>query len=378
MKEFIAILAELEKSNRQGKTTVLTTVIEAQGSTYRRAGARMLLTSDGCSVGTISGGCLEADVALRSQKVMASKQPTVVTYDTTSDEDIVWGLGLGCNGLVRVLIEPITPKQTDYVEFLSRCYGDRQLGVVATLVSVTDPVQEKVGTRLMLQQNGSFISHFSPSVAASIVEDARAALERKLSSLKSYQLPTGEVEVFIEVIQPPLSLLIFGAGHDALPVARFAKELGWNVTVVDTRQSTATQNRFTDADAIALSRPEDITDHISVCDRTVAVVMTHNYLHDLELLKILLPSQVCYLGILGPKSRTERLLAELCQIGTQPTKDQMHRLYAPIGLDIGADTPEEIALSIIAGIQAFLTNRLGNQLRERKGSIHEQISKQGI
>jgi xanthine/CO dehydrogenase XdhC/CoxF family maturation factor len=378
MKEFIAILAELEKSNRQGKTTVLTTVIAAQGSTYRRAGARMLLTSDGCSVGTISGGCLEADVALRSQKVMASKQPTVVTYDTTSDEDIVWGLGLGCNGLVRVLIEPITPKQTDYVEFLSRCYGDRQLGVVATLISVTGLVQEKVGTRLMLQQNGSFISHFSPSVAASIVEDARAALERTLSSLKSYQLPTGEVEVFIEVIQPPLSLLIFGAGHDSIPVARFAKELGWNVTVVDTRQSTATQNRFTDADAIVLSRPENITDHISVGARTVAVVMTHNYLHDLELLKVLLPSQVCYLGILGPKSRTERLLEELRQIGTQPTKEQIHRLYAPIGLDIGADTPEEIALSIIAGIQAVITNRLGNQLRERKGSIHEQVSKQDI
>lgn len=238
MKEFIAILAELEKSNRLGKTTILATVIEAQGSTYRRAGARMLLTSDGCTVGTISGGCLEADVALRSQEVMASGQPIVVTYDTTSDEDIVWGLGLGCNGLVRVLIEPITPQQADYVEFLSRCYGDRQLGVVATLVSVTGLVQEKIGTRLMLQQNGSFISHFSHSVAASIVEDARAALQSKTSILKSYQLPIGEVEVFIEVIQPPLPLIIFGAGHDALPVARFAKELGWNVTVVDTRQST--------------------------------------------------------------------------------------------------------------------------------------------
>ncbi len=377
MKEFTTILAELEKSNCEGKTTILATVIAAQGSTYRRAGARMLLTSDGCSIGTISGGCLEADVTLRSQEVMASGQPTVVTYDTTSDEDIVWGLGLGCNGLVRVLIEPITPEQTDYVEFLSRCYGDRQLGVIATLASITGPVQEKVGTRLMLQQNGNFINHFSNSVAASIVEDAHAALDGKLSILKSYQLPTGEIEVFIEVIQPPLSLVIFGAGHDAIPVTRFAKELGWNVTVVDTRQALATQNRFADADAIVLSRPENITDHISVGDRTVAVVMTHNYLHDLELLKILLPSQVCYLGILGPKSRTERLLEELRQIGTQPTKEQMLRFYAPVGLDIGADTPEEIALSIIAGILAVISNRLGNQLRERKGSIHEQISKRG-
>ncbi len=230
----------------------------------------------------------------------------------------------------------------------------------------------------MLQQDGSFINHFSPSVAASIVEDARAALERKLSSLKSYQLPTGEVEVFIEVIQPPLPLIIFGAGHDAIPVARFAKELGWNVTVVDTRQALATQNRFADADAIVLSHPENISNYITVSDRTVAVVMTHNYLHDLELLKILLPSPVCYLGILGPKSRTERLLEELRQIGTHLSREQLHRLYAPIGLDIGADTPEAIALSIIAGIQAVVTGRLGNQLRERKGSIHEQGSPQGI
>jgi xanthine dehydrogenase accessory factor len=371
MKEFIAILAELEKSNRQGKTTIMATVIEARGSTYRRPGARMLLTSDGCSVGTISGGCLEADVCLRSQEVMAKKQPIVVTYDTTSDEDIVWGLGLGCNGLVRVLIEPITPSQADYVEFLSSCYGDRQLGVVATLVSATGLVQQ-VGTRLMLQQNGNLINQFSNSLAASIVKDARTALQSETSILKSYLLPNGEIEVFIEVIQPPLPLIIFGAGHDAIPVARFAKELGWNVTVVDTRQASATQNRFAESDAIVLSRPENISDYVAVSDRTVAVVMTHNYLHDRELLKTLLPSQVCYLGILGPKSRTERLLEELRQIEISPTREQMHRLYAPIGLDIGADTPEEIALSIIAGIQAVITNRLGNQLRERKGSIHEQ------
>lgn len=377
MKEFIAILAELEKSNREGKTTVLTTVISASGSTYRRAGAKMLLTSDGCSIGTISGGCLEADVTLKSLKVMATMQPTVVTYDSSSDEDIVWGLGLGCNGLVRVLIEPITAKQADYVEFLSRCYSDRQLGVVATVVSNAGSVKEQVGTRLMLAQ-GSFISHFSPSIAASILEDARTALQDKVSTLKSYQLSNGEIEVFIEVIQPPLQLIIFGAGHDAIPVLRFAKKLGWNVTIVDTKQALATQNRFAEADAVVLSRPENIAEYVAVSDSTVAVVMTHNYLHDLELLKLLLPSPACYLGILGPKSRTERLLAELRQTGTQPTLEQIHRFYAPIGLDIGADTPEEIALSIIAGIQAVITDRLGNQLRERKGSIHEQVSKLGI
>lgn len=377
MKEFLAILAELENSQRQGKITVLATVIEAQGSTYRRAGAKMLLTQDGCSVGTISGGCLEADVYTRSQEVMTSGQPIVVTYDTTSDEDIVWGLGLGCNGLVRVLIEQITPHEAHQVAFLSGCCRDRQLGVLATLVSATGQVQEKVGTRLILQQDGNTISHISNSVlAASILEDARAALYDQRSTLNLYQLPTGEAEVFIEVIQPPLPLIIFGAGHDASPVARFAKELGWCVTVVDTRQSSATQERFPYADAIVLSRPKSITEHITLDERTVAVVMTHNYLHDRELLKTLLPSQLRYLGILGPKSRTERLLEELRQAGINPTKEQLHCLYAPVGLDIGADTPEAIALSIIAEVQAVVANRSGGLLRNRKGPIHSQIQEQ--
>lgn len=374
MKEFLAILAELEKSQRQGKTIVLATVIEAQGSTYRRAGAKMLLTQDGCSVGTISGGCLEADVYTRAQEVMASGKPIVVTYDTTSDEDIVWGLGLGCNGLVRVLIEQVASHQAI---FLSKCYRDRQLGVVATLVRVAGQVQERVGTRLMLEQEGSIISHISNSfLAASILEDARTALHDQRSTLKLYQLPTGEAEVFIEVIQPPLPLIIFGAGHDASPVARFAKEIGWHITVVDTRQSSATQERFPCTDAIVLSRPESITEHITVDEDTVAVIMTHNYLHDRELLKTLLPSQLRYLGILGPKSRTERLLEELRQAEINPTKEQMYRLYAPVGLDIGADTPEAIALSIIAEIQAVVANRSGGLLRNRKGPIHAQIQEQ--
>lgn len=379
MKEFTAILAELEKSNCEGKTTILATVIAAQGSTYRRAGARMLLTSDGCSIGTISGGCLEADVTLRSQKVMATMQPTIVTYDTTSDEDIVWGLGLGCNGLVRVLIEPITPSQTDYVKFLSRCYGESQLGVIATLVRLTGQPQEKFGTRLMLKQDGSVISNIPNSaLAASILKDANAALHDQHSTLKLYQLPVGQAEVFIDVIQPPVPLIIFGAGHDAIPVLRFAKELGWNVTVVDTRQSAATQERFPYADTILLSCPESITEHLVVDERTVAVVMTHNYLHDRDLLKILLTSQLRYLGVLGPKSRIERLLEELRQAEINPTQEQMHRLYTPVGLDIGANTPEEIALSIIAGIQAVIANRPGSQLRERKTSIHDRIQKQDI
>jgi xanthine/CO dehydrogenase XdhC/CoxF family maturation factor len=192
--------------------------------------------------------------------------------------------------------------------------------------------------------------------------------------MKLYQLPKGEVEVLIEAIQPPVPLAIFGAGHDAMPLVHFAKELGWHVTVVDSRQSYATTDRFPLADAVVFSRTESIHSHITVDHHTVAVVMTHNYLQDRELLKTLLQSPLRYLGILGPKSRTERLLQELREQGVAPTEKHLLRLYSPVGIDIGADTPEEIALSIVAEIQAVLANRAGGLLRNRQGPIHNRSS----
>lgn len=374
MKEFLAIVEELEKNELSGKTTALATVVEVRGSTYRRAGARMLITQDGRMIGTISGGCLEADVLERAQEVMISGQPMLVTYDTTSDADIVWGLGLGCNGLVRVFIEHLTPQnQPHLVALLSECCRSWQMSVLATVVRVTGQVQEQVRTRLILRQDGSVISHIENSaLAAGILADAWEALYSGCTSLKVYQLPAGQAEVFIEALQPPVPLVIFGAGHDAVPVAHFAKELGWHITVVDSRQSYASKKRFPFADAIVLSHPESITKSVTLDSRTVAVVMTHNYLHDRKLLRTLLPSQLRYLGLLGPKSRTERLLEELRVEGFIPTKEQMRRLYGPAGLDIGADTPEAIALSIIAEIQAVIANRSGGLLRDRKGPIHHR------
>ncbi len=374
MKEVLTIVEEFEKTTRDGKAAALATVVQASGSTYRHPGARMLMTQEGHSVGSISGGCLEADVFERAQEVMVSGEPVVVTYDTTSDTDIVWGLGLGCNGLVRVLIERLAPQsQPAHLAFLAGCFRSRQMGVLATVFRVAGQVQENVGARLMLQLDGSITNQIENSALVSLLlADAGKVLCHKQSTVKSYQLATGEAEVFIEVIQPPVALILFGAGHDAVAVARLAKELGWQVTVVDNRQSNRTLERFSQADAIVLCRPERIQEHITMDNRTVAVVMTHNYLHDLELLKTLLPSPLCYLGVLGPKSRTERLLHDLLSEGMVPIEKQLRRLYGPCGLDIGADTSEEIALSIMAEIQSVLTNRFGGFLRDRKGPIHSQ------
>ena len=372
MKELQALIEVFEQTEH---IAALATIVKVSGSTYRRPGARMLMTPNGQMVGSISGGCLEADVFEHGLQVMASGEPVVVQYDTTSDADIVWGLGLGCNGIVRVLIERLTKDhKLNPIAFLADCFCRRQTGVLATVCRV-EGQQEKVGARLMLQHNGNAISHIENSeLTTAILDDARAALGQSQTRMKLYQLPKGEVEVLIEAIQPPVPLAIFGAGHDAMPLVHFAKELGWHVTVVDSRQSYATTDRFPLADAVVFSRTESIHSHITVDHHTVAVVMTHNYLQDRELLKTLLQSPLRYLGILGPKSRTERLLQELREQGVAPTEKHLLRLYSPVGIDIGADTPEEIALSIVAEIQAVLANRAGGLLRNRQGPIHNRSS----
>ncbi len=362
MKEIQAIIAAFEQTKDQ--KIALATVIEVSGSTYRRPGAKMLMTASGTRIGSISGGCLEEDVFEQAQAVMASGKPAVVQYDTTSPDDIIWGLGLGCNGLVRVFIELLTPLLNP-VSFIAESWHQRQIGVIATVVNS----DTEIGKYLMLQQDGKVISELK-FIASSVLNDAHVALQNKKSRLKLYQLPQGEAEIFIEVIQPPVPLVIFGAGHDAQPVVDLAKALGWQVTVIDSRPDYAKRERFPTADAIIMSRPEQISKNVSLDSRTVAVVMTHNYLHDQEILRTLLQSAVGYIGVLGPKSRTQQLIKELQEEGINPTSEQLQRLYSPVGLDIGADTPEAIALSIIAEIQAILNHRGGGFLRNRTQPIH--------
>jgi xanthine/CO dehydrogenase XdhC/CoxF family maturation factor len=373
MKELQDIVAAFEKVKTGGKTAALATLVKASGSTYRRPGARMLMTSDGQMVGSLSGGCLEGDVFEQAQAVMTSGKPIVVQYDTMSDEDIIWGLGLGCNGIVQILIERLEQESPfNPVTFLSECLHHRQVGVLATVFHVEGEVKAQVGTRLMLHPDGTVKSNIEDAdLVAQIHDDAWKGLNDNRSTVKAYPLLAGKAEVFVELIQPPVPLMIFGAGHDAVPLLRLAQELGWYVTLVDNRQADGTRERFPSADKVILCRPEGISEAVVLDNRTIAVVMTHNYLHDLELLKTLLPSPVGYLGILGPKSRTEKLFQDLQEQGITPTETQLQRLYSPVGLDIGADTPEEIALSIVAEIQAVLANHSGGSLRNKLGPIHE-------
>lgn len=379
MKELQTMIETFEQAKRDGIGSALATIVKVQGSTYRRPGARLLVTQGGLTVGSISGGCLEADVRERAQQVMQSGQPIFVTYDTTAEKDIVWGLGLGCNGLVQVLIERLEIDSTSCpLAFVQKCFDHKQQGVLATVFGVAGESNLKVGTHLMLNSKGIVACDIEePTLTSDILSDAQAALKDERSSVQIYPFLGGHAEVFIEVIQPPTSLLIFGAGQDALPLAGFAKALGWHVTIVDTRSTEATSQRFKIADTVILARPETVREQVLVDDAAVAVVMTHNYLHDLELVKMLLPSPIRYLGILGPKNRTQRLLQDLGAEGIVYTQTQLQRLFAPVGLDIGADTPEAIALSIVAEIQAVLADRSGGLLRDRKKPIHNRSDNLG-
>jgi xanthine/CO dehydrogenase XdhC/CoxF family maturation factor len=177
--------------------------------------------------------------------------------------------------------------------------------------------------------------------------------------------------IFVERVDPPTPLVIFGAGHDAMPVARLAKELGWHVTLVDHRPAYASPERFPEADRIVQGSSREAATQLTLESETLALVMTHNYLRDLELLQLLLPSPVRYLGLLGPRRRTDQLLGDLKEKGIVPAHEQLNRLYAPVGLDIGSEGPAEVAMSILAEMQAVMTRHRGGHLRERKQPIHQ-------
>ena len=378
MNELKRILQAFEQSKRRGQRTALATVVQTSGSVYRRPGARMLLTEEGEIISAISGGCLEADVLARAQSTFqAETPPFVVRYDTTNtEEDLLFGFGLGCNGIVDVLIEPLHEENgASQLSFIRECLETQQSGVITTIFAVEGVANLAVGDRAMMKSDGAVINQMSDSDwAQTLIADMQKTLTEGKNHIQSYSLPQGEIRVLFEVIHPPVPLLVFGAGYDAIPVVQFAKQLGWQVTVIDHRDEYLTRDRFPQADQLLECKPDpcDAYQHL-LTPQAVAVVMTHRYVSDRAFLKHLIPSPIRYLGILGPKTRMAKLWQDLAQQEVTVTAEQKQRVYNPVGLDVAAETPEEIALSIIAEIQAVIGGGEGGFLRDRAGSIHTPI-----
>jgi xanthine/CO dehydrogenase XdhC/CoxF family maturation factor len=312
---------------------VLATLVAVEGSSYRRAGARLLIKPDGERLGSISGGCLEEDLVARAGHVRESGRAELVTYDTTSENDLVWGVGLGCNGIVRVLLEQLAAPP----------------GWAAVLAA-------------------NFHSNLETSLAVVWGTDDKSRLGTRLGN-ETPALPPS-TQVFIDNVPPPIRLFVLGAGDDAKPLVRLGKGLGWHVVVGDPRPAFATTFRFPDADGVIVAPSAALIDRLSPPSDALAVIMTHHYIHDVPLLRDLLPRSLRYIGLLGPKKRAAKIISDLRNQGSSFTPEQLQRLHAPVGLDLGAETPEEVALSIVSEIRATLAQRDARPLRDRDRPIH--------
>ena len=356
MRELGDILAAFERM-APVDVGVLASVVHASGSTYRRLGARLLVLPDDAMIGLISGGCLEGELLARAGEVREDGAPRLVHYDATAEDDVVWGLGLGCAGRVDVLLEPVAPGRPGPLAWIAAWRRERGAGVLATALG-----PGRLGRRWALHPDGR--------IEGAASEEVRAALLQASSSGRSRRVATREGDVSVEVVRPPLRLVVFGAGPDTEPVARLAVELGWDVELVDHRPAQARAGPFPGA-RVHLVPTEEAVARVALDRDTYVLVMTHHYLIDRVLLSELLPSPVPYIGLLGPKRRAEDLLADVERLGVAISAEQRDRLHGPAGLDIGGDGPEAIALSVLGEITAVAQGRSGGWLRDRKGPIHE-------
>lgn len=368
------IVTAQRQAMSEGKPAVLATVMRVEGSAYRRPGARMLFCEGRPPLGMVSGGCLEADLAERVNGVMDSGKPALAVYDMRSPDDLIWGMGMGCNGEVRVLLERLMPDRLPpELEFAERELAALRSSAIVTLFAGDGAEAGQIGQRAW----GSVEEDFHSELAAGalrewMVEQARATLGRRRSRVVSHRIDGAGFEALAEFIEPDPTLLLFGAGSDAIPLVRIAGELGWHVTLADDRPSQLGLPAFADVDCLCTLDYGALAETMPRLHRySPAIVMTHHFLHDLDLLEQLHDSEVPYIGLLGPRMRAENLLCGVEERGRMPHEERRSRIFGPVGIDIGSETPEEIALAALAEIRAVLSSRHGGFLRDRTGSLHE-------
>lgn len=370
MKEISEILNAYSEANAAGKKTALATVVKVEGSSYRQPGARMLVTEDGLLTGAISGGCLEGDALRKALLSINQRQNKLVTYNTSNEDDAEIGLQLGCNGIVHILFEYINDElENNPIQLLSQLKAERKEAVVVTIFSLNKRATQ-IGTSLFFRKDSPMLHHHNNVL--NLISDAKEVLETKITSIKKLQ-EGSEDEALIEYINPPVSLVIAGAGNDVQPLVKMATLLGWEITVGDGRSAHATKKRFPKANQVLVVKPDDFLNTITIDDQTYFVLMTHNYKYDLAVLRLLLNTDCRYIGILGPKSKLNRMLDDLQMEGINVNEEQLKRIHSPVGLDIGAETSEEIALSIVSEIKAFASEKTGTFLKYKSGKIHDGI-----
>lgn len=370
MNETRAILDAYARARAHGTACALATVTFVAGSSYRRVGARMLIADDGNWVGCVSGGCLERDLLRKAAWAMECGQPSLVTYDTREDGDGVRtpGAGLGCNGVIEILLEPVPAGGSHAVlELLQRCSTERISG--GMILFPHDPALPAI----------IWEDDAAPTLPMGLPPELRSDLERCWTSARDRGQALGldcisgamPQRIFVEVLRPAVQVAVIGAGYDAVAMAALGVHLGYEVNVVDFRSAVPIPRRaFAGIARYIQCTPADLPAQLVLDERSVVIVMTHQAQDDLAVLPYVLDSRPAYIGLLGPRKRARRLLAE-CDCEEALGQANLH---APLGLDLGGGTPAEIALAAFAEIQATLSGRAGGALRDLPGPIHARES----
>lgn len=351
------IIESYEKWRQEERTLVQATVYDTEGSTYSKAGHRVLIADNGDYQGLISGGCLEGDLAEHAKRVIATGQSETVTYDMRDEADGLWGLGIGCNGLIRVLLQRLTPAE-DYEPFAT--LARRMMAAEAaqcTTVIESESADLPAGATLVTSTEGCQCWRVPDEFRALLQDHCSGASHDQGACLRRYEGEAGRITMLCTVVRPLPRLLVLGAGLDAQPLVELAARIGWLVTVADHRPGYLQRGGFAAAQAALHIRPGHLSESLDLSRFRAAIVMSHHLDSDRAYLQQLAESGIPYLGVLGPRARRERLLSEL---GTQGDflRD---RLRGPVGLNIGADSPESIALSIMAEVHGVLAGCIGDR-----------------
>jgi len=355
---------------------VLATVVAVDGSAYRRPGAKMVITDDNDGVGAVTAGCLEDQVLGLAEQVLSGGEPRIDRFDLTGNDD-VWGLGVGCNGVVDILLEPLTSEYRPVAE----AHENREDIAVLTMLDGGETDIEQGDhvfghpTRAASYRNLSFemtATHWPEELLTVLTEPTAELLATDTSDSITAKWEGKTVEVFVDSVRAPPELVVFGGGHDVAPVVELAKRVGFNVTVVTFRGKTADDEQFPAADCIFTTAPADLEETLAFDTDTYAIVMSHNFVDDRLALDELLTTPVEYIGMVGSRGRFEEMQEAFAAEGGQLSAAERDRIYTPAGLDLGGGTPFHIAQSIVAEVTAIHHGRDPQHLTDRTGPIHER------
>ena len=370
MNELDSILNSYKIAKDEQCKVILATVVHVKGSSYRRAGARMLVDEYGNMTGSISGGCLEGDALRKALHAQAQNENKLIRYDTSDEDDAIIGAQLGCNGIIQVLFEPIDfADENNPIEILRQLKNNKS-GVVCTFFNLNRKDQQH-GTTCWI--NHEEVKGVIPELyQEQLVKDSNEALQSDKSLFREYINEDSSQYVFLEVMKPPVKIVIVGAGNDARVLSNMANLLGWERVVIDGRSTHANSARFQGGCQVIVTKPDSILDKVEIDDRTAFVLMTHNYSYDFVTLRLLLKNkQLKYIGILGPKIKFDRMLSDL-NLKEEENQKLLSNVHAPIGLELGTETPSEIALSILSEIQAVMSGTKALFLKDKDGPIHKE------